>query len=381
MQCTACGTGSCNKLNVYDWLADMKLPAGQKPFDVVEVRFKNSRKQFYRNVDNIALQAGDVVAVEASPGHDIGTVSLTGELVRLQLKKHNLKPDSHEIRTLYRLARSHDLEKWEAVRSREQPTMLRARKVAGMLGLKMKISDVEFQGDGKKATFSYTAEERVDFRELIKRLAEEFRIRIDMRQIGIRQEASKLGGIGSCGRELCCSTWLTDFKAVSTSSARYQNLSINPAKLAGQCGKLKCCLNYELDAYMDALKEIPNADIKLHTAKGTAVHLKTDIFKRKMWYAYLDPDRREGGQFFPSDAWIQMTAARVQEIIEMNRSNQKPPDLVEAGFEEVEEEPDYTDVVGQDSLTRMDQRRKKKKRKKKRRPQQQKQQQQQKKAP
>jgi cell fate regulator YaaT (PSP1 superfamily) len=234
-----------------------------------------------------------------------------------------------------------------------------------MLGLKMKISDVEYQGDGKKATFYYTADERVDFRELIKRLAEEFRIRVEMRQIGIRQEASRVGGIGSCGRELCCSTWLTDFKAVSTSSARYQNLSINPAKLAGQCGKLKCCLNYELDAYMEALKEIPNSDIKLHTDKGTAVHLKTDIFRRMMWYAYLDPEKK-GSQFFPSDAWIAVKADRVREIIALNKQNEKPADLVEDDFQEPVREPDYADVVGQDSLTRMDKRRKKKRKNKRR---------------
>ncbi len=365
MNCTNCGTGSCNKLNVFDWLADMELPPGQKPFDIIEVRFKGSRKHFFRNPEGLDLKVGDTVAVEAMPGHDIGTVSMTGELVKLQLRSRKVKSDSRDIRIVYRLARHADIEKMDSVRSREDATMYRARTIASMLGLKMKISDVEYQGDGKKATFYYTADERVDFRELIKRLAEEFRIRVEMRQIGIRQEASRVGGIGSCGRELCCSTWLTDFKAVSTSSARYQNLSINPAKLAGQCGKLKCCLNYELDAYMEALKDIPGSDIKLQTQKGTAVHLKTDIFRRMMWYAYLDPEKK-GSQFFPSDAWIAVSADRVREIIALNKKEEKPDDLVIGGFAEETREPDYTDMVGQDSLTRMDKRRKKKRKNKRR---------------
>lgn len=368
MSCSSCGTGGCNKLNVFDWLAEMELPPGQKPFNILEVRFKGSRKEFFRNIENIGLKTGDIVAVESSPGHDIGTVSLSGELVKLQLKKKGLTESSDEIKNLYRLARSADIEKWESVKSLENKTMFRAREIATLLNLKMKLSDVEYQGDGKKATFYYTADERVDFRELIKRLAEEFRIRVEMKQIGMRQEAGRLGGIGSCGRELCCSTWLTDFKTVSTSAARYQNLSLNPAKLAGQCGKLKCCLNYELDSYLDALKDLPDASVHLQTEKGTAVHQKTDIFKRLMWYTYLNPENREG-HVMHSDNWVALPLNRIKEIMEMNKLNRKPADL--RGEEYIEEiaGPDYTDMVGQDSLTRMDKRKKKKKKKNKHRQQ------------
>ncbi|MFM7080049.1 MAG: regulatory iron-sulfur-containing complex subunit RicT, partial [Bacteroidota bacterium] len=311
----------------------------------------------------IELTAGDVVAVEGSPGHDIGTVSLAGELVRLQLKAYEITEDSNQIKALYRIAKPADIEKWESVKQMEFETMHKARSIALRLNLKMKLSDVEYQGDGKKATFYYTADERVDFRELIKKLADEFKVRIEMRQIGMRQEASRLGGIGSCGRELCCSTWLTDFKIVSTSAARYQNLSLNPIKLAGQCGKLKCCLNYELDGYMEAIKDIPDASTKLQTMKGPASHRKTDILKRIMWFGY---DEVEAGM--GSDHWVALPVDRVKEVIEMNKSAQKPPDLMSlAEFDEVEEKPvDYADVVGQDSLTRMMDKRKKKKKKKKR---------------
>lgn len=360
-----CGTDGCNQLNVYDWLGDMVMPHGYKQYEFVEVRFKGSRKDFYRNPDNIPVKTGDVVAVEGNPGHDIGTVSLTGELVRLQMHTKGVPVDSKDIKALYRKAREADIEKWNAVKKQEVSTMFKARTIALALKLKMKLSDVEFQGDGKKATFYYTADERVDFRELIKRLADEFHVRIEMRQIGMRQEASRLGGIGSCGRELCCSTWLTDFKAVSTSAARYQNLSLNPLKLAGQCGKLKCCLNYELDSYLDALQDIPDTNVKLHTKKGMAVHRKTDIFKRLMWFSYVpgSPDESPG-----VDNWIVLSVDRVREIIQMNKESKKPDDL--ALFEELPDvikEPDYTDVVGQDSLTRLD-KRKKKKKKKKRKP-------------
>jgi cell fate regulator YaaT (PSP1 superfamily) len=358
-----CGTSGCNKLNVYNWLSDMELPDGQQQYPVVEVRFKGSHKDFFRKQENIELKTGDIVAVEGSPGHDIGTVSLAGELVRLQLKKKRVEENAPEIKALYRLARPADIEKWESVKSLEHSTMYRARTIASSFGLKMKLSDVEYQGDGKKATFYYTAEDRVDFRELIKKLAEEFHIRVEMRQVGMRQEASRLGGIGSCGRELCCSTWLTNFKAVSTSAARYQNLSLNPAKLAGQCGKLKCCLNYELDSYLDALKDIPDSNIRLDTMKGIAVHQKTDIFKRLLWYSLIVPENKEAGAMH-SDAWVVITADRAKEIIEMNRKNQKPEHLADPDTEEVIAAPDYTDMVGQDSLTRMDHRKKKKKKKK-----------------
>ena len=359
-----CGTGGCNKLNVYNWLADMQLPEGQKAFDVVEVRFKGSRKEYFRNSDNLDVHVGDMVAVEGNPGHDIGEISMVGELVRFQLRKKGMKEDSSDIKQLFRLARPADIDKWREVKDLEFDTMHGSRKMALTLGLKMKISDVEYQGDGKKATFFYTADDRVDFRELIKRLADQFKVRIEMRQIGMRQEAARLGGIGSCGRELCCSTWLNDFKIVSTSAARYQNLSLNPIKLAGQCGKLKCCLNFELDSYMDAIRDIPESNVKLQTAKGVMAHRKTDIFKRIMWYALL-PQVKPGEErpFVGAEQWIPMSVDRVKEIIALNKLGQKPED---AGALDLEEEEDlgYEDVVGQDSLTRMDRKKKKKKKKK-----------------
>lgn len=347
----SCGTsGGCNKLNVFDWLGNMSLPAGQKPFDLVEIRFKNSRKDFFRNTNDLALNVGDVVAVEASPGHDIGVVSLTGELVRLQMKKKGLNFDSEETKKIYRKAKQQDIEKWREAQSLEVATMYKARTIALQLGLQMKLSDVEYQGDKSKAIFYYTADERVDFRELIKVLAEEFKVRIEMRQIGARQEAARLGAIGACGRELCCSTWLTDFRTVSTSAARYQQLSLNPLKLAGQCGKLKCCLNYELDAYQDALKEFPQIDNKrLHTQKGDAFLQKTDIFKRLLWWSYTTEP----------DVFIPLSINRVKEILELNAKGEKPLDLAEtkeyASIKPVKE-PDFENVVGQDSLTRFDSR-------------------------
>jgi len=360
-----CGTGGCNKLNVYNWLSDMVLPEGHKPFDVLEVRFKGSRKEFFRNVNNLELKVGDIVAVEGNPGHDIGEVSMVGELVRFQLRKKNVSDTAAEIKTLYRVAKQADIDKWNEVKGLEFNTMHRSRTIALQLGLKMKLSDVEYQGDGKKATFFYTADERVDFRELIKKLADEFKVRIEMRQIGMRQEAARLGGIGSCGRELCCSTWLTDFKIVSTSAARYQNLSLNPLKLAGQCGKLKCCLNYELDTYMDALKDIPESNIRLSLSKGTMVHRKTDIFKRIMWYNLIPEvkDSDERTPFVPEN-WVPLSVERVKEIIELNKRGQKPDDAGMLEMEDTtEDDMHYKDVVGQDSLTRMDRKKKKKKKK------------------
>jgi len=342
----SCGTAGCNKLGVFDWLAGMDLPDGQKPFDIVEVRFKNSRKEFYRKPENLELNVGDVVAVEANPGHDIGVVSLTGELVKIQMKKKGIVDDSADIKKVYRKAKQSDIQKWQEAQSLEFETMHKARKIAANLGLQMKLSDVEYQGDKTKATFYYTADDRVDFRELIKILASEFKVRIEMRQIGARQEASRLGGIGSCGRELCCSTWLTDFRTVNTSAARYQQLALNPLKLAGQCGKLKCCLNFELDTYLDAIKDIPMNDVKLETERGTAIHQKTDIFKRIMWYSYEDTP----------ETFIPLTVERVKEIIEMNAQGKKPADLQGIHILEQNEEeiPDYENVVGQDSITRFD---------------------------
>lgn len=350
----SCGTGGCNKLNVFDWLANMELPNGQQENEFVEIRFKNSRKDFFRNVNSIPLKVGDMVAVEASPGHDIGAVSLTGELVGLQLRKKKVNPAKAELKKVYRKANQKDLDKWQEGIDLEFDTMHKARTLAHGLGLQMKISDVEYQGDKTKAIFYYTADDRVDFRELIKKMADEFKIRIEMRQIGARQEASRLGGIGACGRELCCSTWLTDFRTVSTSAARYQQLSLNPQKLAGQCGKLKCCLNYELDSYMDALKEFPDTGVNLFTEKGKAFHQKTDIFKRTLWYSYTD----EPGHFIP------LTIDRAKEIIEMNKKGDKPSDLGGIRYDEPKKEHDYQNVVGQDDLTRFDQPKKKKKKKK-----------------
>lgn len=344
----SCGTGGgCNKLNVFDWLANMRLPEGQVACDVMEIRFKNSRKEFFRNVNNLSLNVGDVVAVESSPGHDIGVVSITGELVRLQMRKKNVSYDSDEIRKIYRKAKQQDIDKWREAQSLEVETMYKARTLALRLGLQMKISDVEYQGDKSKAVFYYTANGRVDFRELIKVLAEEFKVRIEMRQIGARQEAARLGAIGSCGRELCCSTWLNDFRTVTTSAARYQQLSLNPLKLAGQCGKLKCCLNYELDSYLDALKEFPEIDNKkLATEKGYAFHQKTDIFKRIIWWSYTSEP----------DVFHALSIARTKEVMKMNAEGLKPADLLEAKqYKELEvKKPDYENVVGQDSLTRFD---------------------------
>ncbi len=352
-----CSSGGCNKLEVYDWLGNMSLPAGQSPYDIVEIRFKNSRKNFYRNASNISLCVGDVVAVEASPGHDIGVVSAQGELARIQVAKKapGLKP--MEIKKIYRIAEQEDVDKWVNARSLEKDVMFQARTLALKLGLQMKISDVEYQGDLSKATFYYTADSRVDFRQLIKDMADTFKIRIEMRQIGSRQEAARLGGIGSCGRELCCSTWLTDFRSVSTSAARYQQLSLNPQKLAGQCGKLKCCLNYELDMYIEAVKSFPKADTKLYTAKGMAYHIKTDVFKKQMWFAY-ERSVESGGL-------VALHPDRVREIVAMNKADKKPADLKE--FMEVVaiKEPDYSNVVGQDDLNRFDSLNKKKKRRKK----------------
>lgn len=346
----ACGNGGCNKLTVFDWLANMELPVGQKSFDIVEIRFKNSRKQFFKNTYGLTLQVGDVVAVEGSPGFDVGVVSMTGELVKLQLSRKDVKPDSEEVKKVLRKASQKDITTWQDARMSENDTMYRARVIAGELGLRMKISDVEYQGDRVKATFYYTADDRVDFRELIKKLAEEFKVRIEMRQIGARQEAARVGGIGSCGRELCCTTWLNDFRTVTTGAARYQQLSLNPQKLAGQCGKLKCCLNYELDMYMEAIKEFPDTDVKLKTRKGTAVHFKTDIFKKMIWYVYED----EHG-INP----IGLEMNKVKEIIQKNKNNQLPDDLRDFEYVTPQQkaaaaEPDYANVDGQDSLTRFD---------------------------
>lgn len=352
-----CGTDGCNKLSVFDWLSNMELPNGEEAFNVVEVRFKNSRKEFYKNTEGLSLHMGDVVATEASPGHDVGIVTLTGELVKVQMKKKGEDPYSDDLPKIYRKATQKDIDVWQEAKDREEVIKKRAREIAIRLKLKMKISDVEFQGDASKAIFYYTAESRVDFRQLIKEFAYEFKTRIEMKQIGFRQEASRLGGIGSCGRELCCSTWLTDFRTVKTSAARYQQLSLNPLKLAGQCGKLKCCLNYELDSYLDALKDFPKMEDKLYTKKGKAVCQKIDIFKKKLWYAY----ESDYGN------WIEIDLAQVQEIVEAAKSKNPVDSLEEFKVEEIDLkiEKNYENVVGQDSLTRFDVPKTKKRKKRK----------------
>ncbi len=266
----SCGTLSCDKLTVFDWLGNMALPNHQSQFDIFEVRFKNGRKAYFKNVNNLSLCAGEAIAVESSLGHDVGTISLSGELVKSQLKKHKITLDSEEIKKIYRKATQKDIDVWQKAKEKESNTQREARLIIGKLGLKMKLSDVEYQGDDKKATFYYTADSRVDFRQLIRDLANAFKIRIEMKQVDLRHEASRLGGIGSCGRELCCSTWLTDFRRVNTQAARYQQLSLSPHKLQGQCGRLKCCLNYELDTYKIALKDIPDVKKPLKTTAGDA---------------------------------------------------------------------------------------------------------------
>ena len=352
----ACSTGNCGKMPVFNWLSNMSLPAGKSPFDILEVRFKNGRKEFFKNKNNLNVHMGDNVAVEGTSGHDIGVVSLKGELVRLQMRKKKIKIDSENVKTLYRHASELDLQKWETARNREKECMYRAREMAYNLNLDMKIGDVEFQGDNTKAIFYYTSNGRVDFRELIKQMADEFKIRIEMRQIGVRQEAQRMGGIGSCGRELCCSTWLNDFRSVSTSAARYQQLSLNPQKLAGQCGKLKCCLNYELDMYVEAIKDFPKSNVKLKTKKGDAFMQKMDIFRRKVWYSYSSD---------PSN-FIELPLDKVQEIVFQNKKGNHPESL-EMYIKAFVEEPkhDYENVVGQDSITRFDNKRSQKKSNKK----------------
>ncbi|KQC30547.1 PSP1 domain-containing protein [Flagellimonas eckloniae] len=353
-----CGTDGCNKLTVFDWLSNMSLPNGQKPFDCVEVRFKNSRKGFFRNTENLPLAIGDVVATQAKSGHDIGIVTLTGELVKVQMKKKKVAFDDESVLKIYRKASQRDIDIWQKCRDKEPEIQKRSREIAISLKLQMKLSDVEFQGDGSKATFYYTAEDRVDFRQLIKDMAKAFSIRIEMRQIGYRQEAQRLGGIGSCGRELCCSTWLTDFRSVSTASARYQQLALNPQKLAGQCGKLKCCLNYELDMYLEALKDFPSQDSKLMTEKGIAFCQKADIFKETLWFSYRDDPA----------TWHALHKEHVTEILEMNKKNEKIASLEEYAQDNVNEEKlVFENVVGQDSLTRFDKPRKNKRNNKKRR--------------
>ena len=330
------------KLNTYDWLAD--VPNNAEESDMVEVQFKNTRKGYYKNSNKIKLEKGDTVAVEATPGHDIGVVTLTGKLVPLQMKKANNRPDA-EIKRIYRKAKPVDMEKYNEAKAKEHATMIKARQIAANLNLNMKIGDVEYQGDGNKAIFYYIADERVDFRQLIKVLAEAFRVRIEMRQIGARQEAGRIGGIGPCGRELCCATWMTSFVSVSTSAARFQDISLNPQKLAGQCAKLKCCMNYEVDSYVEAQKKLPSREIELETKDGTYYFFKADIMANQISYS---TDKN-----FPANL-ITISGRRAFEIISMNRKGVKPDTLIESERKPEPKKP--IDLLEQESLTRFDKR-------------------------
>ncbi|MDX2002352.1 MAG: regulatory iron-sulfur-containing complex subunit RicT [Chitinophagales bacterium] len=354
-----CASGACNMLNTFDWLAEMPIAFGSEQVYVHEISFqKGSRKDFFKNDKKLEVETGDWVVVETSMGTDIGQITLSGELVKLQMRKKKVKEKPAELRSIIRKAEEHDFKVWEEAKALEKETMIRARAVARSLSLDMKVGHVEYQADKKKATFYYTADDRVDFRELIKIYAKEFKVKIEMRQIGARQEAGKIGGIGSCGRELCCSTWLTDFKSVSTNAARYQNLSINMAKLSGQCGRLKCCLNYELDTYMDALQDFPKKADKIDTENGKAFLQKTDILQRLMWYTYED-----SSNFYP------LSVEKVKEILEMNEAGKPAPPLgyiaVHTAEEEEEVAVDYEDTVGHITLAALEKTGKKKKRKNK----------------
>lgn len=346
--CRRCGDGEPRgKLHCFNYLED--IPGGWADDDMVEVQFKNTRKGYYKNSNNLDLVVGDMVAVEAAPGHDIGQVTLTGALVRLQMRKANIKPDA-EVKRIFRKARPNDLERYEEARARENDTMIRARKIADDLKLKMKIGDVEYQGDGNKAIFYYIADERVDFRQLIKILADVFKVRIEMKQIGARQEAGRIGGIGPCGRPLCCSSWMTNFVSVATSAARFQDISLNPQKLAGQCAKLKCCLNFEVDTYVESLKRMPERNVRLETVDNTYYHFKTDVFKREITYS---TDKN-----IPANL-VTIDAGRAFEIIAMNKAGEKPLQLQRDGESEKNEKK-YNDILDQDNLNRFDNKKKKK---------------------
>lgn len=341
----ACNSQKLDKLNTFDWLCD--IPEAQNLTDWIEVQFKNTRKGYYLNSNKLDLQKGDIVAVEATPGHDIGTVTLTGALVLKQMKKTHYRFEQTEVKRVYRKARPVDMEKFEEAKALEHDTMLRSRKIAEDLKLNMKIGDVEYQGDKNKAIFYYIADDRVDFRQLIKVLAETFRVRIEMKQIGARQEAGRIGGVGPCGRELCCSSWMTNFSSVSTSSARYQDLSLNPQKLAGQCAKLKCCLNYEMDTYVEAQKDFPSKDIPLETKDGSYYLVKTDILKRILTYS-------TNKDFLANE--VSIPVERAKQVIQLNRKGIQVENLSEAI--EQEKQSDFGDILTEDGLTRFDTERK-----------------------
>lgn len=373
-QTGGCASGSCNRMNVYDWLANLPFSDPESNCKIVEISFNNgSRKDYFKNASANFYEKGQIVAVEGVNGFDVGMVNLTGELVRLQLKKHNIKEDSPEIKKILRRAGEGDLAKLKESKAREPEMLIRSRAIARQLNLEMKMAEVEIQADARKATFFYIADDRVDFRELIKLYANEFKVKVEMRQIGARQEAGKVGGIGSCGRELCCSTWLTDFKSVNTTAARYQNLSINQTKLSGQCGRLKCCLNFELDTYIDALQAFPNDCDVLETQKGRAFLAKKDIFKNLMWYTMPDSNKH-----YP------LSLDTVKKIKAMNKEGQKPEELQTTEIttrNPKEVEPEYADLVGQISLRTLEKttrRRRDKERSREQKQQQQKQQPQQK---
>ncbi|MBN1820378.1 MAG: hypothetical protein JXR31_03835 [Prolixibacteraceae bacterium] len=348
-------SGTCSKLNVTDWLSDVKNIAN--PDEIVEIRFKNTRKDYYRNINNLRIVPGDIVAVEGNPGHDIGIVTLTGDLVLEQMKKHKVTVVNGDFRKIYRKAKEVDLDKWREAISLEHSTMIKSRQIAADLKLDMKIGDVEYQGDKTKAIFYYIADERVDFRQLIRVLAETFRIRVEMKQIGARQEAGRIGGIGPCGRELCCATWICSFVSVSTNAARFQEISLNPQKLAGQCGKLKCCLNFEVDAYVDAQKDFPPNNIPLKTENETFVFQKADIFNRIYWYA---PQNQNISSQIP------VPVDKVNEIIRMNKRGKHPENLKFDIIDKLPKEEKFHNNVGQDDLTRFDNPKQKHQRRKKR---------------
>ena len=348
-----CGTDGCNKLTVFNWLENMEPIGNEDELKIFEVRFKNGRKQYYKNSNNLNLLIGDLIVVDAERGYDVGFITLKGGLIPIQLKRKKINSKSTEFLQILRKASQNDIDKWEKSREKEEAIKKKSRELAISLNLKMKISDVEFQGDGSKATFYYTALRRVDFRQLIRDMAREFNTRIEMKQVGLREEASRLGGIGSCGRELCCSTWLTDFRSVSTSAARYQQLSLNPQKLAGQCGKLKCCLNYELDFYQEALKDFPKSNTKLLTEKGIAYCQKIDIFKKVLWFVYKND----------SINWHTISEENVKKILKINESGKKIESLEDYSVSEIVPDINFENVVGQDSLTRFDKKKKTKKKK------------------
>ena len=345
-----CGSDGCNKMTVFNWLSNMDIVMEKENANIVEVRFKNGRKEFYKNIDDLSISIGDLIVVKAEKGYDLGHITLKGGLIPVQMKKKQIDPNK-EFFPILRKATQKDIDIWAKSREKEKKIQKMSREMAIRLDLKMKISDIEFQGDGSKATFYYTAAGRVDFRQLIREMAREFKIRIEMKQVGLREEASRLGGIGSCGRELCCSTWLNDFRSVTTSAARYQQLALNPQKLAGQCGKLKCCLNYELDFYQEALKDFPKSNTKILTEKGIAYCQKIDIFKGLLWFVYKND----------SINWHELTAEKVKEILKINAEGKKINSLEDYVFFQSEENQEFQNVVGQDSLTRFDKKKKKRK--------------------